>query len=52
MTSLRIGIIGAGNMGKIHARILSNLRQLAGIADTDLDRAKEVASKHGVEALL
>jgi len=50
MTSLRIGIIGAGNMGKIHARILSNLRQLAGIADTDLDRAKEVASKHGVEA--
>ena len=50
MTSLRIGIIGAGNMGRIHARILSNLRQLAGIADTDLDRAKEVASKHGVKA--
>jgi len=50
MTSLRIGIIGAGNMGGIHARILGNLRQLVAIADTDLDRAKEVAGKHGVEA--
>jgi predicted dehydrogenase len=50
MTSLRIGIIGVGNMGGIHARILGNLRQLVAIADTDLDRANEVASKHGVEA--
>ena len=37
-------------MGGIHARILGNLRQLVAIADTDLDRANEVASKHGVEA--
>jgi len=50
MTSLRIGIIGAGNMGGIHARILGNLRLLVAIADTDLDKAKEVASRHGVEA--
>jgi len=50
MTSLRIGIIGVGNMGGIHARILGNLLQLVAIADTDLDRAKEVAGKHGVEA--
>ena len=50
MPSLRIGIIGAGNMGGIHARILDNLRHLVAIADTDLDRAKEVASRHGVKA--
>ncbi len=49
MTSLKIGIIGAGNMGGIHARILSDLRLLAGIADTDQNRAKEVASRHGVK---
>lgn len=49
-TTPRIGIIGMGNMGRIHARILSGMRALAGVADTDFERAKEVAQMYDVEA--
>ncbi|MHA2431858.1 MAG: Gfo/Idh/MocA family protein [Candidatus Thorarchaeota archaeon] len=49
-TTPRIGIIGTGNMGRIHARILSSMRALAGVADTDFQRAKEVAQLYDVEA--
>ncbi|MHA2230940.1 MAG: Gfo/Idh/MocA family protein [Candidatus Hodarchaeales archaeon] len=30
----KVAVIGAGNMGKLHARVLSRLRALAAIADT------------------
>ncbi len=49
-TTPKIGIIGAGNMGRIHARILGGLRALCGIADTDLERARTTAEQYGVEA--
>ncbi len=46
----RIGIIGAGNMGQIHARILGNMRALAALADTDFEKAQKVAATYGVKA--
>ena len=49
MTSQRVGIIGTGNMGRIHARVLSSRRSLSGVADTDYESAKEVAKNHGVK---
>jgi len=43
----RVGVIGIGFMGSLHARVLSALRgvSLFGVFDTDLDRAKELAEK-------
>jgi myo-inositol 2-dehydrogenase/D-chiro-inositol 1-dehydrogenase len=37
-------------MGRIHARVLSNIRALAAVADTDKKRAEEVAKKYDVDA--
>jgi myo-inositol 2-dehydrogenase/D-chiro-inositol 1-dehydrogenase len=37
-------------MGRIHARVLSNIRALAAVADTDKKRAEEVAREYGVDA--
>ncbi|MHA2303417.1 MAG: Gfo/Idh/MocA family protein [Candidatus Thorarchaeota archaeon] len=42
--------MGTGNMGRIHARVLSNIRALAAVADTDKKRAEEVAKKYDVDA--
>ncbi len=50
MTSPKIGIIGTGNMGRIHARVLSSLRMLGGVMDVDIDAAKRVAEMYGVKA--
>jgi predicted dehydrogenase len=47
---LKIGIVGAGNMGRIHARILNDLRLLAGVADADIDIAKKTADIYNVPA--
>lgn len=48
----KIGVIGAGSMGKHHARILSWLpgAKLAGIADLNEELAKEIAQKYTVPA--
>jgi UDP-N-acetylglucosamine 3-dehydrogenase len=48
--SMKIGIIGAGNMGRIHARILNDMGVLAGIADTDMETAKKTAATYSVPA--
>jgi predicted dehydrogenase len=48
--SEKIGIIGAGNMGRIHARILKDMGVLAGIADTCCETAERVADAHSVTA--
>ncbi|MCX5725974.1 MAG: Gfo/Idh/MocA family oxidoreductase [Candidatus Saganbacteria bacterium] len=42
----RVGVIGVGFMGSLHARVLSAIRgvSLFGVFDTDLDKAKEVAA--------
>ncbi|MHA1654808.1 MAG: Gfo/Idh/MocA family protein [Candidatus Thorarchaeota archaeon] len=47
MVLLKIGIIGIGNMGRIHARILSSMGLLSAIADTDFSRAESVAKTYG-----
>ncbi|TXT56580.1 MAG: 1,5-anhydro-D-fructose reductase [Candidatus Thorarchaeota archaeon] len=44
----KIGIIGTGNMGRIHARILDSVHALAGVSDIDISKAKQEASKYNV----
>ena len=48
---MRAAVIGVGHLGKHHARILSSLPgiTLAGVVDTNKDRASQVASEHGTE---
>src|SRR5216683_1364613 len=52
MTTLRIGVIGVGHLGKEHARIVSNLAgvQLAGVADLNVAQAEAVAERCGTKA--
>lgn len=45
----KIAVIGVGGWGKNHARVLKELGCLAAICDLDATRAKEIASKHGVQ---
>ncbi len=50
MTKLRIGIVAAGIMGEMHAKIYSRhpACQLVAVADHNLDRAKALAGKFGI----
>src|SRR5687767_11337065 len=43
--SLRVGVIGSGVMGTLHARVYSEMKgvRLVGVADANADRASEVA---------
>ena len=53
MSRTRIGIIGAGNMGRAHARAYrENARgcELAAVADIDRDRARAFPDEFGIEA--
>lgn len=46
---LKVGVIGLGVMGQHHARLYSTLNcKLAGVADADPARAKEIGEKYGV----
>ncbi len=49
----RVALIGAGHMGKHHARIYSQLKdcELVAVIDKDLDRARQIAAQHGGEAV-
>lgn len=52
---LRVGVVGVGNMGYHHARVYSELAkegkvELVGVADANLERAKEVAKEFGTTA--
>ena len=47
---MKIGIVGAGNMGRIHARILNDLNLLIGVADSAFDIAKTTADAYNVPA--
>ena len=44
---LKIGVIGVGNMGQHHARVLSLMKdvELIGVADINVERGLETASK-------
>lgn len=48
--SLKVGIVGTGNMGRIHARILDDLGVLVGVADSAIDIAKKTADIYKVPA--
>lgn len=50
--ALRVGVVGVGYLGKIHARIYSRLPgvRLVGVCDVDGEVARAVAAEHGCEA--
>ena len=47
---LKMGVIGVGNMGQHHTRVLSLLKdvELVGIADVNVEKGLDVASKYRV----
>ena len=47
---VKVGVIGIGNMGQHHARVLSRLKdvQLVGVSDVNIERGIETASKYQV----
>ena len=49
---MRAAVIGVGHLGRHHARILASLPgiTLAGVVDTNRERARQVAAEHGTEA--
>ncbi len=49
---LKVGVVGVGHLGRHHARILADHPEveLVGVVDSDLDRAGEIAAKHGSRA--
>jgi predicted dehydrogenase len=49
---MKAAVIGVGHLGRHHARILASLPgvTLAGIVDTNRDRANQVAAEHGAQA--
>ena len=52
MKPLKIAVVGVGHLGQHHARIYSQMPgvDLVGVADTDPERASEVAGRHGTQA--
>ncbi|MGB3297137.1 MAG: Gfo/Idh/MocA family oxidoreductase [Phormidesmis sp.] len=47
---VKVGVIGIGNMGQHHARVLSRLKdvQLVGVSDVNVERGIETASKYQI----
>jgi len=47
---IRIGVIGVGNMGQHHTRVLSSMKdvELVGVSDINVERGLETASKYKV----
>lgn len=52
MSSCRIGVIGTGHIGRLHARILSEIagKEFACVYDSNQAAAKEVAAMYGTRA--
>lgn len=52
--SFRVAVVGAGRMGRLHARVLSQMEQteLVCVVDTNLPAARTVARQRGCEALV
>jgi predicted dehydrogenase len=46
----RVAVIGCGAFGSNHARVLASLGALAGVFDTDMARAQEIAARHDCPA--
>ncbi len=51
MSSVRIGLIGAGTIGRIHAKTMGKAKgaELAAIVDVDEGRAESLAKEHGLK---
>ena len=51
MNPIHVGVVGTGHIGKLHARVYSELAaagvKLAAVYDTNADAAREVARQHG-----
>ena len=49
---MRVGVIGAGVMGRAHAQALSSIprAQIVAVADPILERARELASRYTAQA--
>ncbi|MGA0200331.1 MAG: Gfo/Idh/MocA family protein, partial [Prochlorotrichaceae cyanobacterium] len=47
---IRVGVIGVGNMGQHHTRVLSLLKdvELVGISDLNVERGIDTASKYRI----
>ncbi len=52
MEPIEVGVVGVGHLGRHHARLYaaSPAAKLVGIADTDIDRAREMAATYGCQA--
>ena len=52
MSCARVGVVGCGHLGKIHARLLAGRDdcKLVGVVDPILDGASAVAEAHGCES--
>jgi predicted dehydrogenase len=52
-TPIRVAVVGAGEFGRNHARVWRELEgvELAGIVDTNAERAAQVAAEFGTQAL-
>ena len=50
---LRVGVVGVGHLGRLHARVYSEMDscELVGVCDTDGSRAAEVAGEFRTEAV-
>ncbi|MBP7184267.1 MAG: Gfo/Idh/MocA family oxidoreductase [Saprospiraceae bacterium] len=48
----KIGVVGAGHLGKIHLNCIKNISSyhLVGFYDSNLENAKEIASKYDIKA--
>ena len=51
MEKVRIGIVGLGNMGSIHARSMNEVpgAELAAVCDTDAEKRQKIVASTGVE---
>jgi predicted dehydrogenase len=52
-SSVPVGVIGVGSMGRQHARVYSELQSasLIGVTDADRERARRIATEYGTTAL-
>ena len=49
---IKIGVIGAGHLGKIHIRLLKEIKEfdLIGFYDTNLENSKKIITKFGISS--
>jgi predicted dehydrogenase len=52
MSAVRVGVVGVGHLGKLHAKMLADMPgvQFVGVHDTNLEKARAVAAEFGTRA--